>query len=120
MGKTEEAAQMINKLRQRPGTIRKGYTTEMTVTSNDINIDFILDDITKIRFILRSCDSSEEYEEVIDISEIPFREGKTTRVSVSVSFADSDKCNITIKDLGFGEFVKSSGKVISKELVLRS
>ena len=35
---------MINKLRQRPGTIRKGYTTEMTVTSNDINIDFILDD----------------------------------------------------------------------------
>ena len=44
MGKTEEAAQMINKLRQRPGTIRKGYTTEMTVTSNDINIDFILDE----------------------------------------------------------------------------
>lgn len=39
---------------------------------------------------------------------------------MSVSFADSDKCNITIKDLGFGEFVKSSGKVISKELVLRS
>lgn len=36
MGKTEEAAQMINKLRQRPETIRKGYTTEMTVTSNDI------------------------------------------------------------------------------------
>ena len=44
MGKTEEAAQMINKLRQRPETIRKGYTTEMTVTSNDINIDFILDE----------------------------------------------------------------------------
>lgn len=33
---------MINKLRQRPGTIRKGYTTEMTVTSNDINIDLFL------------------------------------------------------------------------------
>ena len=61
-----------------------------------------------------------DYDEVVDISEIPFREGKTTRVSVSVSFVDSDRCNITIKDLGFGEFVKSSGKVISKELVLLS
>ena len=39
---------------------------------------------------------------------------------MSVRFTDADRCNITIEDLGFGEFVKSSGKVINKELVLRS
>lgn len=44
IGKTSEAAQMINKLRQRPGTIREGYAAQMTVSDSDINIDFILDE----------------------------------------------------------------------------
>lgn len=44
MGKTGEAAQMINNLRKRPGTIREGYQTEMTVSANDVDIDFILDE----------------------------------------------------------------------------
>jgi len=44
IGKSGEAARMINKLRQRPGTIREGYTAQMTVSDSDINIDFILDE----------------------------------------------------------------------------
>ena len=94
----------------RPGS--NWYTAGRTV-------ECILEDMRSITFKIITPENK-YYDEVVDISEIPFREGKTTRVSVSVSFADSDKCNITIKDLGFGEFVKSSGKVISKELVLRS
>jgi hypothetical protein len=43
-GEKGKAAEMINKLRQRPGTIKDGFTTEMTVASNDMNIDFILDE----------------------------------------------------------------------------
>lgn len=44
MNRTDEAAQMINKLRQRPGTIREDYAAAMTVSANDVNIDFILDE----------------------------------------------------------------------------
>lgn len=44
MGKTGEAAQMINNLRKRPGTIREGYATQMAVSAGDININFILDE----------------------------------------------------------------------------
>lgn len=44
MNKTSEAAQLINKLRQRPGTIREGYESQMTVSGSDITIDFILDE----------------------------------------------------------------------------
>ncbi len=44
MGDTKDAADMINALRKRPGTIRSGYTTQMTVSPSDINIDFILDE----------------------------------------------------------------------------
>lgn len=44
MGKVDEAAQMIEKLRQRPGTIREGFATQMAVSGSDMNIDFILDE----------------------------------------------------------------------------
>lgn len=38
------AAKMINTLRQRPGTIKSGYEDAMTVTADKMTIDFILDE----------------------------------------------------------------------------
>ena len=43
-GKLNEASQMINKLRSRPGTIKEGFLSSMTVSSSDMDIDFILDE----------------------------------------------------------------------------
>lgn len=43
-GNTTEAANMINKLRQRPGTVKPGYEADMTVSPADMTIDFILDE----------------------------------------------------------------------------
>ncbi len=43
-GKTAQAADMINKLRQRPGTVKAGYEDAMKVTAADMNIEFILDE----------------------------------------------------------------------------
>ena len=42
-GDMRQAAEMINNLRQRPGTIKSGYETAMHVDAADITIDFILD-----------------------------------------------------------------------------
>lgn len=39
-----EAAQRVNTLRKRPGTIKEGFTASMTVSSEEMNIDFILDE----------------------------------------------------------------------------
>lgn len=44
VGNTQMAAEMINKLRQRPGTIKTGFEREMSVVAGDVNIDFILDE----------------------------------------------------------------------------
>lgn len=44
LGQNNKAAQLINQLRQRPGTVKSGYADAMTVKSSDINIDFILDE----------------------------------------------------------------------------
>lgn len=40
--KNDQAAKMINDLRKRPGTIKKGFEAAMTVKASDIDVDFIL------------------------------------------------------------------------------
>ena len=82
------------------------------------NIDFILDDVTRIKFILRSCDTNIEYEEYVDISDIPYRQGKLTRINMDISFKNDNTMLVTVTDRGFGDFAKSSGKVIRKEICL--
>lgn len=44
LGNQEKAAEMINTLRQRPGTVKSGYEEAMTVKASDVDIDFILDE----------------------------------------------------------------------------
>lgn len=51
---------------------------------------------------------------VIDLNEFPVRENKTTRVRVSISFANEDVCTLSVQDLGFGELFKSSGKTVTR------
>lgn len=43
-GDTQKAADFINQLRQRPGTVKAGFEDAMKVSNTDINIDFILDE----------------------------------------------------------------------------
>ena len=38
-----------------------------------------------------------------------------TRLDVEFNFTADNKCNVTIRDKGFGDFVKSSGKVINEQ-----
>lgn len=44
MGNKSKAAEMINTLRKRPGTIKTGYESAMAVTSDNMSIDFLLDE----------------------------------------------------------------------------
>lgn len=79
-------------------------------------MDFILDDINKITLIMKPCNDSAEYTEEIDISEIPYRKGRMTRISMEIAFVSDSRCVVTVTDKGFGQFVKSSGAVIVKEI----
>ena len=42
-----------------------------------------------------------------------------TRIEFEVAFLSDAECIITVRDKGFGDFVRSSGKVIEKTLTLR-
>lgn len=82
------------------------------------DMDFILEGETEITLILTNQEGVSRLEK-IDISEIPFREGKTTRIEMNVRFMAADRCLITVKDKGFGQFIKPSGKVFYLELNLQ-
>ncbi len=78
-------------------------------------VDFILDDIRQINLKILTADNRFD-DEVIDLSDFPLREGKTTRISLNIKFFSNSRCQIVVKDLGFGDFYRSSGKVIYKDL----
>lgn len=80
--------------------------------------DFILEDTNKFIIHMRPCNRKQEYTEVIDISDIPYRKDKLTRVTVSFSWKSHNSVVIEIKDRGFGDFIKSSGRTVVKELDL--
>ena len=82
-------------------------------------VDFIIDDLRQIKINVETLDKK-HYEHFVDISEIPFREGKTTRISIEIKFMAADRCFIRVRDKGFGQFVKSSGKVFYHEIDLSS
>lgn len=79
------------------------------------HIEFILEDMTSIPLKMIFYDGR-CIEKNIDISAIPYREGKTTRISMDIYFVSPDKCRVTIKDMGFGEIFPSSGQVFNEEI----
>ena len=80
-------------------------------------IDFIIEDVSVINFQIIWPDGK-YIEKQVDISSIPYREGKTTRISMNVKASSQDKCIVTVKDLGFGEIYQASDSVIVEELDL--
>lgn len=54
----------------------------------------------------------------IDLTDFPKRPAKTTRIEVNFKYLEENKFEIEIKDLGFGEFFKSSGMSVKKEIEL--
>jgi len=79
-------------------------------------LNFIVDDCNEIRLKMNPVAGKEQYEEMIDLSEFPYRTDKTTRIKMGFEFTADDRCLVTVKDKGFGDIVRSSGKVIYKNL----
>ena len=78
--------------------------------------DFILDDITSIRFYVTSLVSRERTFVDFDLGSFPERPNKTTRVEIAIHYLNDCECEISVTDKGFGEFFKGSGEKVVKRL----
>ena len=84
----------------------------------DCSFDFIVDDITELEIFLSPVDSREKQLVKISLEDFPKRPNKATRITLSLSFTSDSRCHLMVKDMGFGEFYASSGRVINEELLL--
>lgn len=82
------------------------------------SVDFIVDDCDKITLHIEPASGEKKYDETVDLSDFPYRQDKTLRIGVTFEFTGDDRCNISVVDKGFGDFVQSSGKVVYKTLAL--
>lgn len=78
--------------------------------------ELILDDTEELVFIVGIPDETEKRRVGMPLPGLPKRPNRTTRLSLELKYVSPKDCEITVKDLGFGEMYPSSGKVW-KELV---
>lgn len=73
--------------------------------------EVILSDTTEIDFWKQLPNSREAKIETLELSDLPKRPDRTTRVRITATPIADDKIDIEIMDLGFGELFRSSDKV---------
>ena len=72
--------------------------------------EVILSDTKSIPIWLQSIDSKQAKVETLTLTDLPERESRTTRVRITAQPLSDMEVQIQIKDLGFGEIVKSSNQ----------
>lgn len=72
--------------------------------------DVLLDDTIEVDFWLQLPNSREAKVEKLELTDLPERENKTTRLRISAKPLSDMSVQIKIRDMGFGEIVKSSEK----------
>ncbi len=73
--------------------------------------EVILDDSAKINFWLQYPESDEARVETLELTDLPERPERTTRLRIRLKPLTDREIQVTMKDLGFGEIQKSSDKV---------
>lgn len=80
--------------------------------------DFILEQERSVEFVIESIITGARTTVQMSLEGFPVRPDKTTRVRIAFAYRNEYECEITITDLGFGEFYPSSGTQVTKSLDL--
>lgn len=73
--------------------------------------ELILDDTEELVFVVSTMGETEKKRVAMSLPGLPKRPNKTTRLSVELVYVSPKDCQITVKDLGFGDMFPGSGKV---------
>lgn len=72
--------------------------------------EVILSDATEINFWKQLPNSRHAKIETLELTDLPKRPDRTTRLRITATPVADDKIDITIRDLGFGEFFRGTDK----------
>ena len=80
--------------------------------------EFLLDGTNGIELLIQSIDRSYARKILIPLDGLPERPNRTTRLRLSIEFGAVRECQLTVEDVGFGEWYPSSGKTWTEKLKL--
>lgn len=83
-----------------------------------VTMDFIVDEPEVLRFVALPLIGSKKTSFTVDISKMPRRIKKATRVELSLRFLDESSLEVTVKDKGFGELFPPSGFSVTQKVDL--
>lgn len=78
--------------------------------------DCILEEGNYVNFTITPLDGKDKETVSIELSGLPTRPNRATRLNIKVKMASETQIQIRIRDLGFGEMYPSSNKVWSKDV----
>lgn len=81
-----------------------------------MKMDFILDRPEFVRFYFTALLSGSRSTLDVDVSGIPQRPNKATRIEIEICFFSESLCEITIRDKGFGELFPPSGFEVTQQV----
>ncbi len=81
-------------------------------------VDLILNDTHELDFVVTPAKSPIAKHLTVDLSELPKRPNKTTRIEVIVSFTGDNEMTVRVLDKGFGEFFPASDCMIRKDFYI--
>ena len=73
--------------------------------------ELILDQTEELVFVVQKVGEEEKKRISMALPGLPKRPERTTRLSVKLQYISREQCQITVRDLGFGEMFPSTGKV---------
>ena len=80
--------------------------------------EVILSGAPEIDFWKQLPNSREAIIETLELTDLPKRPDRTTRLRITATPVSDDKIEIEIKDLGFGEFFRATDKIWRHTIVM--
>jgi hypothetical protein len=84
----------------------------------EVEEDFILDTGREFNLVQTPVTGGEPRTLTVELDGLPERPDRATRLLVRMNCTASDRCRISVEDLGFGEFYPATHRIWSREIDL--
>ncbi|MGN0160841.1 MAG: DUF5716 family protein [Lachnospiraceae bacterium] len=79
---------------------------------------FIVDEAKEITLHVHPIERKPDQDIVISLEDFPKRPPRMTKVMLELDFASASECKVSVRDMGFGDIYKSTGKTVYQDIKL--
>lgn len=79
---------------------------------------FIVNDTNELKIHIKPIEKKPDQEIVISLEDFPKRPDKMTKLMLEIDFSSASVCRLALKDMGFGDYYKTTGKAIFRDIKL--